>query len=52
MSKAITAKDVEKVEQFHPRPAQEKWLDTAVELISTTDEGNADRDSRKESLPA
>ena len=34
MSKAITAKDVEKVEQFHPRPAQEKWLDTAVELQS------------------
>ena len=34
MSKAITAKDAEKVNDFKPTPAMEKWLDTAIELRS------------------
>ena len=34
MSKAITAKDAEKVNNFKPTPAMEKWLDTAIELRS------------------
>lgn len=34
MTKAITAKDAKKVQQFKPSLAMEKWLDTAVELKS------------------
>ncbi len=34
MSKAITAKDANKVNDFKPTPAMEKWLGTAVELQS------------------